>query len=152
MPLSSDLPEVTSLTGNDVVMVVKNPDGAAQTSIITVDNFVLSMAVDNAEWLVTAAANVVFVANTHHDKMLAMTLAANGTLTVKGDNGVGTKVSLTQLGAGQISIVAANGATVVSYSGDETTRGEYDVMSAYVRSNADDLSAVWVVYGGPASL
>jgi hypothetical protein len=85
-----------------------------------------------------------------HGKVIELNNAGAITLTLPNSLGVGFNCSICQLGAGQVTIAAASGATIRQRYSFTKTNGQYSEVSIRVRGNAGGSSAEYVVSGDMA--
>jgi hypothetical protein len=97
---------------------------------------------------VTASATI---SKLHANKMLQVNSGSNVTLTLPADLPAGFSFLVDQVGAGLAIFAVASGASKVNRSSFDRSAGAGAIMNAYVRSNADGASAVWVLGGDGAT-
>jgi len=73
------------------------------------------------------------------------------TLTLPANLPAGFSFCVDQVGAGVAIFATASGATKINPSSFDRTAGQGAMMTAYVRSNANGLSATWVLGGNGAT-
>lgn len=90
------------------------------------------------------------ISRLHASAMLQVNKGTNVTLTLPANLPQGFGFLVDQLGVGLAIFACASGATKVNRQSFDRTAGAGALMSAYVRSNTDGASAVWVLGGDGA--
>jgi hypothetical protein len=93
----------------------------------------------------------VTLSRIHGDCILQVDSDSDVTVTLPNNLGVGFIVQIEQSGTGAAVLAAASGATIVSRAGLGRTNGQYAVIGAYVRSNANGITAEWLLTGAGAA-
>lgn len=99
--------------------------------------------------IVQITANTTINAN-YNDCILQVNSGSGVTLTLPNDLPVGFSFLVEQAGAGQVTFSAASGATLVNRQSFTKTAGQYANVSVYVRSNTNNVSAIWLLAGDAA--
>jgi hypothetical protein len=68
-------------------------------------------------------------------------------ITLAASAAVGTSITLTQAGAGQVTFAAASGGSLRNRQSHTKTAGQWGVVSLYVRTNSGGSAAEWVLSG-----
>lgn len=87
----------------------------------------------------------------HQNKIVQVNKATNVTLTLPATLTAGFSFVVDQVGAGLAIFAAASGGSIVNRQSFDRTAGTGALMNAYVRSNSDGASAVWVIGGDGAT-
>lgn len=91
------------------------------------------------------------ISRLHANKVLQVNKGSNVTLTLPADAPAGMSLIVDQIGVGLAIWAVASGATKHNRQSFDRTAGAGAMMNAYVRSNADGASAVWVLGGDGAT-
>lgn len=104
-----------------------------------------------ATTLSTTAATAFTLSTADNGKVIETTAGTAVTATLSATAAAGTRVTLTQTGAGQVTFTPASGAALRNYAGYDATAGQWAVVGLYVRANSGGSAAEWVLTGEAAS-
>ncbi len=100
--------------------------------------------------LVTLSGTTLTVDSTYKGVCIRCTSGSATTITLPNNLPAGFSMTVVQIGAGQVTFVAASGATLVNRQTQLKTAGQYAGVSLYVDSNSGTNGA-WVLFGDTAA-
>lgn len=128
--------------------VVNNRTG--QTTTVTVPNNPANMLFSLGATIIPVTGNLL-ITEAHNGCILQVNAATDITLTLAATTPPGVTVMVDQIGSGKAIFAAESGGTKANRSSFDRTAGANAVMTAYVRSNVNAVSAAWLLNGDGAT-
>jgi hypothetical protein len=107
--------------------------------------------VGNGRPVTTNAATSITITSTDTGKVIETTAGTAVAVTLAATAAVGTQLTVTQYGAGQITFAPTGSGTLRNRSSHTKSAGQYAVVTLYVRANSGGSAAEWVMDGDTAA-